>query len=194
MSNSNTRSGWVVEVDDTSFEQVVIAGSSERPVVVDFWAEWCAPCRALGPVLESLAAEYDGAFLLAKVDTESAQRTAVEYGIQSIPAVKAFRDGKVVAEFVGAQPEVAVRQFAAMQESGTGRSLAQIEIQAGRHGEAESLLEAARLGSELDAELDQLRASVRLETAGQIDCAALQPSRHRATIPSCCRSYCWRRW
>lgn len=102
---------WVRDIDDDSFEREVILGSSARPVVVDFWAEWCGPCRALGPRLEALAAEYQGAFLLAKVDTETARETAERFQIRSIPAVMGFRDGKVAAEFVGAQPDSAIREF-----------------------------------------------------------------------------------
>jgi putative thioredoxin len=104
-------SEWIRDVEDSSFDEVVLRGSSERPVVVDFWAEWCGPCRTLGPVLESLAKEFRGEFLLAKVNTESAPEISGKYQIRSIPAVMAFRDGQVVSEFVGAQPEAAVRSF-----------------------------------------------------------------------------------
>jgi putative thioredoxin len=101
----------VLDADEGSFSRLVLEASRETPVLVDFWAEWCAPCRSLAPILERLASEYGGRFVLAKVDTERSPGLAQEHGIRSLPTVRLFRDGRAVAEFLGAQPEGAVRAF-----------------------------------------------------------------------------------
>ena len=101
----------IIDVSEQEFQEKVIDRSKQVPVVVDFWAEWCGPCRTLGPALEKAVQARNGQIDLAKVDTDANQGVARQFGIQSIPAVKAFKDGKVVAEFVGAQPPAAIESF-----------------------------------------------------------------------------------
>jgi putative thioredoxin len=108
---SKNPSASVVEATTASFAKDAIERSQGSLVVVDFWAQWCAPCRALGPMLEKLAAEYGGRFTLVKVETDACPEIAAEFGVRSIPAVFALRDQAVVDSFVGALPESAIRKW-----------------------------------------------------------------------------------
>lgn len=100
-----------LDVGLADFDRNVLEESKLRPVVVDFWAPWCGPCKSLKPILEKLAAEYGGRFLLAKINSDENQELAARYAVRGIPSVKAFLDGQVVDEFSGALPEGDVRAF-----------------------------------------------------------------------------------
>lgn len=104
-------SSYIYDVTAENFQQVVLQTSMSRPVLVDFWAEWCNPCKTLMPTLAKLADEYQGKFILAKVNTEAQQQLASHFGIRSIPCVKLFLKGQMADEFMGALPEAEVRSF-----------------------------------------------------------------------------------
>jgi putative thioredoxin len=183
-----------VDVTEATFQSAVVDRSRSVPVVVDFWAEWCGPCRTLGPVLEREVAKRDGAVELVKLDVDANPGLAGAFGIQGIPAVKAFRDGRVVAEFVGAQPAAQVARFLdslvptqadLLAEKGDEASLRQaLELDAGRPDAALALARILHERGQLHEALevlervhgsfaaDGLAARIRLETAAAPDLAA----------------------
>lgn len=104
-------SDFIIDVTESDFEYEVLAYSQNTPVVVDFWATWCRPCKTLSPLLENLANEAMGTFRLAKVDVDVNPNLAMQFGIRTVPTVKAFSTAQIVAEFVGDQPEERIRSF-----------------------------------------------------------------------------------
>ncbi|KAF0164980.1 MAG: hypothetical protein FD157_1661 [Rhodocyclaceae bacterium] len=143
------------------FQEKVIDASRLAPVLVDFWAEWCAPCRTLKPVLEKLAAEYGGRFILAKVDSDQHQELAARYGVRGIPNVKAFVDGEMVDEFTGALPEAQIRAFIDSLLPSPAEPLRIAALEARARGEAE--VAASLLADAL--QLDPANETVQLDLA-----------------------------
>jgi putative thioredoxin len=164
----------LVSLSAENFHSVVIVGSRLAPVLVDFWAEWCAPCRSLTPVLEKLAAQYRGRLTVATLNTEEEQAVAAQLGIRSLPTVMLFKDGDVVDQFMGALPEQHVREFLERhlpRESDAQIARARGLLASGDLPGAEKLLAQVRQADPDNPRLIPLEASVRAE-AGDIEGAA----------------------
>jgi len=150
-----------LDVGLADFSQRVLEESKHRPVVVDFWAPWCGPCKQLKPILEKLAAEYGGKFLLAKVNSDENQELAARYGVRGIPSVKAFVDGEPVDEFSGALPEGEVRVFLDRLVPGPADELRRQAADARRAGDASGALQLLADASRIDP----AHPGVRLDAA-----------------------------
>lgn len=169
-------SPYIFEATAASFDQAVLAKSHEVPVLVDFWAAWCAPCRALMPVLQKLVEGYAGTLVLAKVNTDVEQELAARYGVRSLPTLMVFRNGAAVAQTLGAQPESALRRMLdphIVRESDKIQSAAEAAHSGGRFDEAiEMLLSAVQSDPKYDRPrlklAEWLLAADRPETAREV--------------------------
>lgn len=169
-------SSYVIDVTAASFEQDVLAASRTVPVLVDFWAPWCGPCRTLGPMLERLAEEYGGRFRLAKVNSDENLELSQRFGVRSIPDVRAFRDGRQVDQFMGVLPE---RELRAFIESVAPAPAEAARIEAARRraeGDGTAAIAALRTALALDAGHELARidlAELLLEAGVAAEAAAL---------------------
>ncbi len=167
-------SPYIFNVTEDNFQEIVIEGSHQRPVLVDFWASWCNPCQMLMPVLAKLADAYQGKFILAKLDTEAQQNLAAQYAIRSIPACKLFRNGAVVDEFMGALPEPQVRAFLDKhipRESDAWIDQAMVFMQGGDREAAVAQIAEARRKDPTNPRVHTAYAEIQM-AAGNLDEAA----------------------
>ncbi|OOG23870.1 thioredoxin [Thioalkalivibrio denitrificans] len=167
-------SPFIIDVTQSNFTEVVLEGSRERPVLVDFWADWCQPCRILMPVLAKIVEDFAGRVILAKVNSDQQQALAAQFGIRSLPTVMVFRHGKPVDQFMGVQPESAIRTLLERHLPRESDNLRSAALEKLRAGDAEGALAGLQAAFESDPDnqalkIDIARALVALGRADEAD-------------------------
>jgi putative thioredoxin len=170
---TDTAAAHVFDVDQTNFEADVLEASQDTPVLVDFWATWCGPCKTLGPMLEKLAAEFNGAFRLAKVDVDKNQELAGMFGIRSIPTVMLVKDGQIADGFAGALPEGQLREFLSRHVQPLDGAAAEAEAPAAPAETPEQAINRLQQAIAAEPERAELKLdlAVALVQAGRSDAA-----------------------
>lgn len=168
---------YIIDIQDSAhFEQQVIELSKQQPILVDYWADWCQPCKALIPLLSKLSEEYQGAFILAKVNADEQQELVAAAGVRNLPTVKLYKDGIVVDEFMGAKTEGELRQFLdAHIDNETDNKIAEALSlsQAGDHTQATEILKALNQQDPSNSDIYIAIAKVYLQASDYENCAAV---------------------
>jgi putative thioredoxin len=179
-------SAYSFDVTAANFQQMVLDAPQNVPVLVDFWATWCGPCKVLKPILEKLADEYQGKFILAKVETDSNAELATQFGIRGVPNVKAFLNGEMVDEFSGALPEGQVRQFIDRLVPSPGEELRVQAMEVYAQGDAGKALQMLGQASQLDPRNETIRvdaAAIMLDAGQMEEAQRLLASLSPAMVP-----------